>query len=130
MWALNFPGSENKHFGLNTDDIMWFCKCALCRSNLAHNDIIDELPTDINLVVDDLIPLLTSPLNLLRWAETTGNLRAHHHFYSYSFIFIIFPPDWVTFHHSSLSTYKHFSHTFVQSFLAPFVQITQHNAST
>lgn len=44
MWVLNFLGSENKHFGLNSDDIMWFCKCALCRSNLARNDIIDELP--------------------------------------------------------------------------------------
>jgi hypothetical protein len=33
-----------------------------------------NFPTDINLVVDDLIPLLTNPLNLLRWAETTGSL--------------------------------------------------------
>lgn len=49
-------------------------------------------PTDINLVVDDLIPLLTNPLNMLRWAESTDNLlpwrQTGHN--TTSFIIIIF----------------------------------------
>lgn len=100
--SLNFPGSENKHFGLNSDNIIWFCKCALCRSNLAHNDIIDELPHRHKFSCGRPNSLINKPTEFVKvgrnhWQSSTMNprfgttLRAHHHFYSYSFIFIIVP---------------------------------------